>query len=183
MSGNIYPNADVDYYSFTANAGERIYTATMTSASATGSSDSQLTLLGTDGTTVIEFDNDDGSFGSFSSSIAGAVIPADGTYYFKVNHFSTTNQLRGYDLYVQVRNGSPTAETEPNDTAPTANSGISWASGQRNPNTDQDWYAINLNAGDTVFLSLDQDPERDNVQWNGQLGFGPFQSLIRAWWK
>lgn len=33
---------------------------------------------------------------------------------------------------------------------------------------------MTLNAGDTVFLSLDLDPERDNVQWNGRIGFALF---------
>ena len=31
-----------------------------------------------------------------------------------------------------------------------------------------------LNAGDSVAASLDLDPERDGVEWNGQLGLGPF---------
>ncbi len=34
-------------------------------------------------------------------------------------------------------------------------------------------YFFTANAGDTIFLSLDIDPERDNVQWNGRLGLGP----------
>ena len=178
VSANLYPNGDVDFYSFFAHAGDRVYAAAMTSGAATGSStDSQLTLLGTDGTTVIEFDDDNGSFAALSSSIAGAIIPADGTYYIKVNDFTAgTTTERGYDLYLQVRSGSPTAETEGNDTPATANPGITWANGARNPAaaTEQDWYAVNLNAGDTVFLSLDLDPERDGVNWNGRLGFALF---------
>ena len=69
--GNIYPNADVDYYSFTANAGDRVYAAVMTSFSANGSFDSQLYLYDVDGVTQLEFDEDDGSMGGLSSSIAG----------------------------------------------------------------------------------------------------------------
>ena len=78
-----------------------------------------------------------------------------------------------------LRNGTPTAEVEPNDTPATANAlpaGGGWASGARDPAlaTEQDWRAITLNAGDTVFLSLDLDPERDGVTWNGRLGFALF---------
>jgi hypothetical protein len=80
VRGNLFPSGDVDFYSFTANAGDRVYAATMTSFSAGSSTDSQLTLLASDGTTVIEFDDDNGSFAGFSSSIAGAVIPTTGTY-------------------------------------------------------------------------------------------------------
>ena len=49
-------------------------------------------------------------------------------------------------------------------------------SGTRNPAaaTEQDWYSLNLNAGDTVYLGLDLDPERDGVTWNGRLGFALF---------
>jgi subtilisin-like proprotein convertase family protein len=179
IQGNAFPNGDVDYYSFTGSAGDRVYAAVVASASASGTNDSQLTLLGTDGTTVVEFDDDNGSFGSLSSSIAGATLTAAGTYYLKVNHFSATGQLRGYRLYLQLRNGAATPESEPNDTPATANplpAGGGWVSGARNPAaaTEQDWYGIALNAGDTVFLSLDLDPERDGVVWNGRLGFALF---------
>ena len=61
IQGNIFANGDVDFFSFTAAAGDRIYAAVMTSASANASSDSQLRLIGSDGTTVIEFDDDDGT--------------------------------------------------------------------------------------------------------------------------
>jgi hypothetical protein len=81
VSANLYPNGDIDFYSFTANAGDRVYAASMTSGAAGNSTDSQLTLLASDGTTVIEFDEDNGSFANLSSSIAGAIIPSTGTYY------------------------------------------------------------------------------------------------------
>jgi subtilisin-like proprotein convertase family protein len=179
VQGNVFPNGDIDYYSFAGSAGDRVYAAVVASASASASNDSQLTLLGPDGTTVIEFDDDNGSSGSLSSSIAGATLAAAGTYYLRVNHFSATSQLRGYRLYLQLRNGTPTAEVEPNDTPATANAlpaGGGWVSGARDPAlaTEQDWRAITLNAGDTVFLSLDLDPERDSVTWNGRLGFALF---------
>jgi hypothetical protein len=48
---------------------------------------------------VIEFDDNDGSFGSSSSTIAGATLPAAGTYYLQVRHFSATSPLRPYNLY------------------------------------------------------------------------------------
>jgi uncharacterized repeat protein (TIGR01451 family) len=178
VRGNIFANGDVDYYSFTGTAGDRVYAAVVTSASANASGDSQLTLFGTDGTTILEFDDDNGSFSGLSSSIAGATLPANGTYYLKVNHFSATNQIRYYQLYLRVQSGAPTPEVEPNDTPATANPlpASGWVSGARSPAaaTEQDWYSLTLNAGDTVFLSLDLDPERDGVVWNGRLGFGLF---------
>lgn len=179
VRANLFPNGDIDFYSFTAAAGDRVYAATMTSFSAGNSTDSQVTLLNSDGTTVNEFDDDNGSFGGLSSSIAGAIIPAPGTYYLKVNDFTPgTTSERPYELHVRVQSGTPTPEVESNDTPATANplpvSG--WVSGARNPAGagEQDWYSLALNAGDTVYLSLDLDPERDGVNWNGRLGFGLF---------
>jgi uncharacterized repeat protein (TIGR01451 family) len=173
--GNIFPAADVDFWSFTAAAGDRVYAATMTSLSSNASVDSVLDLIGTDGTTVIETDADDGSFGATSSSIAGATLPAAGTYYLRVRHASAATQLRPYRLFFQLRSGTPTAETEPNDTFPgTALPAGGWVSGNTSATTDADFYTLNLNAGDTVFVSVDLDPERDTTEWNAQIGVGAF---------
>ncbi len=176
----VYPNADEDYFSFTAAAGDKVYAATMTSFSSNGSFDSLLDLFASDGTTVIETDDNDGSYGSTSSTIAGATIPSAGTYYVHVKHFSATGQLRPYELYVRLQSASevPTPEVEPNDTPATANAlpPNGWVSGARNPAlaSEQDWYSFTANAGDTIYMSLDLDPERDNVQWNGRLGIALF---------
>ena len=172
------PNGDIDYYSFTANAGDRVYAAVMTSDSASGSGDSQLELVDVDGITGLEFDDDDGSLSSLSSSIAGGVIPASGTYYLWIKNFSATSQIRPYELHFRLQSGAPTPEVEPNDTPATATPlpAGGWVSGARDPAaaTEQDWYSFTANAGDTVFLSLDLDPERDGVQWNGRLGIALF---------
>jgi uncharacterized repeat protein (TIGR01451 family) len=179
VRGNIFPVGDIDFYSFTATAGDRVYSAIMTAASAGSSTDSQLTLLASDGTTVIEFDDDNGSFAGLSSSIAGATIPTTGTYFLKVNDFTpATGTERAYELHLRVQSGAPTPEVESNDTPATANPlpANGWVSGARSPAaaTEQDWYSLTLNAGDTVYLSLDVDPERDGVVWNGRLGIALF---------
>lgn len=180
LLGNVYPNADEDYYAFTANAGDRLYAGTQTSFSANGSTDSVLDLFAADGTTLIESDNDDGTLGGLSSSIAGAVLPASGQYYLRVKHFSTTSQLRPYQLQLRVQSGAPTAEIEPNNDVATAQvlppSG--WITATIAITTDVDFYALNLNAGDTVYLGLDLDPERDGIEANGRLGMGVFNNFI-----
>jgi subtilisin-like proprotein convertase family protein len=175
ITGNIYPAGDVDYYSLIAQAGDRVYAAAMTSWSANASVDSQLALLASDGSTVLELDNDDGIFGATSSTIAGATIPVSGTYYLRVNHASPAGTLRPYELWVRVRSGAPTAETETNDTIPGQPLPASgWVSGALSSATDVDYYAVTLNAGDSVMVSLDLDPERDGIEWNGQLALGQF---------
>ena len=178
MRGMIAPNADVDIYSFTAAAGERVHAATMTNASASGTVDTTLVLLASDGTTAIETDADDGTFGGgTSSSIAGALVPADGTYYLSVRHPGNTAQVRPYDLYLTTRSGAPVAETEDNALAtPQALPAGGHASGALSAAADVDAYSFALNAGDTVFVSLDLDPERDTITWDGRLGLGTFGS-------
>jgi hypothetical protein len=52
------------------------------------------------------------------SSAAGSALPATGTYYAKVRHFSSASlpgTIRPYDFYVRVLSGSPIPETEPNN--------------------------------------------------------------------
>lgn len=179
IKGNIYVEGDVDYYSFNAVAGSRVYAATMTSFSASNSSDTVLDIIAPDGSTVLETDDNDGSFSSTSSSIAGTILSASGTYYIRVSASSQALQIRPYYLYLTVRSGLPTAETEANDTFPgqaMPNSGL--ASGSMSSTSDVDNFSFNLNAGDTVFMSLDFDPERDGTTWNGQLGFGNFGGEI-----
>ncbi|MFN8346834.1 MAG: proprotein convertase P-domain-containing protein [Spirosomataceae bacterium] len=175
VKANIYPAGDVDYYSFTAGMGDRVYVGIMTSKSSNASLDSYLELIDTDGTTVLETDLDDGVFGATSSAIAGFPIPAAGTYFLKVRHNAASTQLRPYFLYFKLQSGTPTAETEPNDPFPgQALPASGWVSGETSSAADEDYYSVTLNAGETIFLSLDLDPERDGVEWNGQLGFGSF---------
>jgi len=177
IRANIFPAADVDFFSFTANAGDRVYAATMTSFSASGTN-GRLTLFASDGTTIIENDEDNGSFAANSPSIAGATIPTTGTYFLRNMDASATAFERPYELHLRVQSGAPTPEVEPNDTPATANAlpPSGWVSGARNPAaaTEQDWYSFTANAGDTVYLALDLDPERDAVMWNGRLGIALF---------
>jgi subtilisin-like proprotein convertase family protein len=169
---------DVDVWSFSGNAGDRVYAATMTSETSSSSADTSLDLLGTDGTTVLETDLDDGSLGSTSSSIAGATLPTSGTYFLRVRQSTGAAPITPYFLHFRLQSGSPAPEVEPNDTAATANPlpANGWVSGKRSPAaaSEQDWFSFSANAGDTIFLSLDLDPERDNVQWNGRLGLAYF---------
>jgi subtilisin-like proprotein convertase family protein len=182
MQGSISPNGDVDFWSFSATMGDRIYAGVMTSFTPSSSTNLDMQIIGTDGTTVVETDLDDGTFGTTSPGIAGATAPATGTYFVRIVNNSATSETFNYNLDVTVRSGGPTAEVEPNETTGTATpipgSG-GWVSGVVGPTTtDIDLYSIALNAGDSVFMSLDLDPERDATTWNGRLAFGLFDGFI-----
>jgi hypothetical protein len=65
------------------------------------------------------------------------------------------------------------AEAEPNDSSPGQPLPASgWVGGAIGSTADHDYYSLTLSAGDSVFLSLDLDPERDGVDWNGMVGLG-----------
>ncbi|HWM26512.1 MAG TPA: proprotein convertase P-domain-containing protein, partial [Chthoniobacterales bacterium] len=168
---------DDDWYSFTTTvAGSKIYAATVTSFSG-GGTDTVLELIGSDGATVLESDANDGTFGGNSSSIAGALLGSPGTYYLRVTNASTTAAITGYELYFAVRSGAPTAETEPNNNgAPQALPVSQWVSGAVTPAApeDNDTFMFTANAGDTIFVSIDLDPERDTTTYNGRIGLGLF---------
>ena len=177
--GNVTPGADADYFSFTALAGDRVYAAVQTLIS-NNSTDSQLELFASDGTTRIEFDDDDGSFGSLSSVIAGAVIPADGTYYLRVDGFSASTLVTPYHFHFRLESGSPTPEVEPNNDPASATPlpAGGWVSGNIDTTTDPDWFSFALNAGDSVYIALDANPERDANRWDPRVGEAIFGGFI-----
>ena len=175
------PGTDTDFYSFTIAAPSKVYAAIVTSGNgngtAGGTGDSVLEVLGTDGSTVLELDDEDGSFSGSSSSIAGTTLAAAGTYYFRVTNFSTTTPIAPYDLYFAVRSlaSPPTAETEPNNNGtPQVLPASEYVSGTIDPSLDTDTFSFSALAGETIFLSLDLDPERDVTTFNGRIGLGLF---------
>jgi len=166
---------DVDFYSFTTTvAGAKIYAAVVNSQAS--SQDTVLAVLASDGTTVLELDDQDGSFGGSSSSIAGTVLGAAGTYYLRVTDFSTTAPISTYSLYFTVQDPATVVpETEPNNNGtPQVQPAGGYVSGVIDPLADTDTFSFSANAGDTVFLSEDLDPERDVTTFNGRIGLGIF---------
>nr|MBA3468314.1 CHRD domain-containing protein [Herpetosiphonaceae bacterium] len=72
-------------------------------------------------------------------------------------------------------------EVEPNNTSITPQPLLSsgWITGSIDVDADFDFYSLALNAGDTVFTSLDADPERDGgTTWNPILGIGVINGFI-----
>ena len=173
IEGSISPAGDLDYFSFTANAGDRIFAATMTSLSPDGY-DTALDVLDTDGTTVIESDDLNGAFAAGSSSVAGVPIALSGTYFLRVRYPGGAGQIIPYRLFFQKRTGAPAAEVEPNDDAsPQPLPAGAYVSGSLSSASDVDRYTVMVNAGDTLFMSLDEYPSRTGAEWGGFLGIGP----------
>lgn len=178
--GAIGVAGDIDTYVISAPANSRIYAYVDTGGTQNPGSnnrDAQLRVFEADGTTLIEFDDDDGtgngldgvSETGLAPSISGARLLAGGTYYIQVKAFSASSVIDPYTLYVMVSTAGGVGEGESNNTAVEANvlttacSPIGIASGAITPAGDVDFYAIEAKSGDVLFLSLNGDPERDSV--------------------
>lgn len=82
VGGDICPGGDVDYYKFTANAGDRL--SFDIEAKTIGSDlDTVLSLVNIDGATVLA-ENDDEVSSSLKDSYIYYTMPAAGTYYLRV---------------------------------------------------------------------------------------------------
>jgi hypothetical protein len=176
-TANITPGGDLDFYSFPAPAGSRVWVETDTGGTQNGgatSRDTVIDLLDTDGATVIENDDDDGTGNGadgtietgLSSLIAGRSITTGGTHFVRVKAFSATAIVDPYAFSVVVTTTAAVPEVEANDTAATANVLFSGApyvgvrSGAIGVAADVDYYSVTATAGDTIFFVADGDPAR-----------------------
>ncbi|MFN0196126.1 MAG: pre-peptidase C-terminal domain-containing protein [Planctomycetaceae bacterium] len=131
-SGKIETNGDQDWFKFVAVAGQDYVFETMLGSNP----DTVLTLIDTNGTTVIKT-NDDGGLGKASRITWQAA--ANGTYFLKVTSFGA-QQKGTYQL--QVIGGSDDHGDNSND--PTAVMVNSSTPGDIELPLDQDWYTVDL---------------------------------------
>jgi hypothetical protein len=174
VTGAISPGGDLDYYSFSAPAGSQVWAFVDTGgtpAPDANSDDSFLTLFDTNGSTPLETDDDDGTGtgcdasieSTLSSAIAGKTL-AGGTYFLQVRAFGASDIIHPYRLFVVVSTAS-SAETEANNTFGTANpivtttSPIGVKTGQISPAGDVDFYSVQAQAGNVIYVNTDCDPE------------------------
>lgn len=169
-------SGDQDFFSLVAQPGDRLYATAVTSASFS-SFDSVLTVFAADGTTVVEMDDDNGSFGAQSSVVAGTLLAAGGTYYIDVRSNGAT-QVRPYVLYVHLRRDAPVVETEPNDVVPQAVPNGASVQGTVSSASDDDLYSVTLAEGETFVMMVDADPERDGVETTLGTTMGPFAGQL-----
>jgi hypothetical protein len=172
IEGAISPGTDADFYSLgTPASGSRIFAL----VNSVASNSTDLDLRVTTSTDTLEYDdfNNDGPFGSLAPNVAGTV--ANGSPLFlRVNQF-TGVAAEPYRVYaaIQPSSASATAETEPNGTTGTANSAannyFSGTLAAPAPSTDVDIFSFTASVGDSIFVSLDGDPDRNNTPINPAL--------------
>jgi len=177
--GALIGPTDVDYWAIPGNTGDRVYAWLNNGGSTNSTLDTTLRFYAADGSTVIEFDDDDGDGGesqslddlhfiysTTSSVIAGAKLTSNGTHYLEAGDKTATGTVHRYRMHVGVEPAerSPQAEVEPNDTIGQATvSGLNFFSGAITVVGDLDYYAFSAQAGDHIFIAVDGDPERDST--------------------
>ncbi|HEY1584667.1 MAG TPA: proprotein convertase P-domain-containing protein [Polyangia bacterium] len=155
LRGNIFGPGVSNFFSFTGLAGDYIYAATQTSFAA-GDGDTVLAILDSSGN-VVESDDNEGSFTNLASSLAGTVLPGDGTYYLQVSGGKPTSSVRPYDLYFRRERGqpifAPMGDYGANNPVPLPAGG--WVDGELANMIETNAWSFTVNAGDTIFASLD----------------------------
>lgn len=169
-TGDLSPAGDVDFWSSAGAAvGDLVFVQTDTGESTTGA-DTTLNVLADDGTTVIEFDDDDG--GPLESAVAGAPVPQAGSVYFEVHEFGDNFEVTPYHITVVVVDpATAVAETEPNDTAATATpiTGAMMTGELAVGAVDVDFYSFSAAAGDRLCVIMDDDPDNDSTLTNTEI--------------
>lgn len=147
---------DVDYYSFTARAGQAL-TIDINARSLTppSSANTVITLFDSAGNALAENDDFAGSFDSYLSLI----VPRDARYFVRVRDAATTptNLRSPYQMLVILRAARLVAEVEPNDTPETAMpiTPDVIVSGALDKAGDQDFLIFSAGAGQTLTVDVD----------------------------
>ncbi|HNO76994.1 MAG TPA: proprotein convertase P-domain-containing protein [Phycisphaerae bacterium] len=175
--GQIVGPGDSDYWEIPGLTGDRVYAWANNGGSSNSTIDTDMSFFAADGTTLIEFDDEDADgldspiddlyfiYSTSAPTIAGARFTSDASHYLQVNAQSATGTVHRYRMHVGVEpaDRNALAECEPNNTIAAADrSGKDFFGGVVDTDGDVDFYAFEATAGDRIFISLDGDPERDS---------------------
>ena len=160
-AGEINPIGDIDYWARSgAAAGDLVFAYVDTGRSST-SADSLLGVFASDGVTLIEADDADGP-GS-GSVVAGAIVPTAGQVFFEIREDGDNNTITPYELFQVIADPADTAaEVEPNDSPATATPVTATVmTGDVAATSQFDFYSFFANAGDSIVVIMDDDPDDD----------------------
>ncbi len=172
--GEIAVPGDVDYFSFTASAGQHLWLTIDTGVPALPGSTTRDSVVEVyaPGGALLERDDDDGTgngrgttvLSGEASLIAGLPLTSPGTYLIRVAAKAPTGVLRPYSLVAALTASTDLPEIEPNDTPASAQMLLGGrVAGTLSGPGDVDYYwAALLDAG-LPFIVADGDPERDGV--------------------
>jgi hypothetical protein len=108
----IFPAGDVDYFKFTAYAGDKIVLETTNLGDG---ADTFMTLYSTDGISILATSDDVAEFDK--SSKIEYTVPIDGTYFAKVNAYTADDQITEFGFYDIRLSINPTNNIAPSISA------------------------------------------------------------------
>jgi len=157
--GRLDPAGDVDFFAFTASAGQRV-TVDITARALTPPSeaDTVVTLLDSTGTPLAENDDAEGSLDSWLT----VEIPRSGRYVVRIRNFSPKGgPTYTYEALITLTGAAPPSgpatESEPNNTFAQANAITppTTVSGTITPAGDVDFFAFEARRGQQVIIDVD----------------------------
>lgn len=163
LNVNFGTATDVDYFKFQGQAGQHVWIAIEPPGGYAWLS-TTLELFLPDGTTILEADQNDGP-GASVSGIAGAILPASGTYLFRIQE--KTHHIAPYILWFGLLDGSADlTETEPVNNIKATGDIMNFGqllAGAINPASDLDFvrYYHHLAPGARAIAVMDDDPLHD----------------------
>jgi Bacterial pre-peptidase C-terminal domain len=157
--------ADVDYWIFYLPTTSFVWISTDVRQVDLADSDTKIDLLASDGVTLIESDDDDGScndrggtvYSGSCSAIAGTLL-LPGTYYVRVQGYDATTVINRYRLYLARTIIAATPEVEFNNSIGAADfltDTIGVRFGDLNPAGDVDYFRIDAKGGDVIYFMAD----------------------------
>ena len=181
--GSVFPSGDTDFWSVLAPASSRLWAMVDTGGTlhnGATSRDAKLRLLGSDRTTVLETDLDDGIAngadasieGREASTIAGAPLAAAGAYYLHVDE-QAGGLIDPYRIYAVVSDASPSVVSPASSSTTLVTAGTAFG-----------FYRSSISAAnpDDVFAIRDVPRNALLAVWvdgnPGRTG-SPFDALVR----
>ena len=164
IQGSLAKGGDADYFSFQVPAGSRAWAYVNGGGTKGSNGDTVLTLLGTDGRSVLERDDDDGlgtagptKTSVLSSAISGYPLAAAGTYFVRIAAADGESAIENYSLHLAV-----TPSGVPDTTAPVVGPSalVGTRSGTITVAGNSEIHPIVATAGDLLYLAADGNPER-----------------------
>lgn len=153
LSSTTPPPSPDDHYSFTLEAGDQLDLG-LTSASA---GTFVLDLLNSGGTILA---SGTGGSSNLSRTISGFIAPSAGTYYARLNGSNASTYL-----FTAIKNA--TFDREPNNTFAAAQPMATNATAIGAISGDDDWFSINLTAGNTYTFTTNTPGDGSGVFVNG----------------
>ncbi len=167
MSAAINTTGDTDYFSIPGINTRWGVIALLDTSAVTGTQQGELTMLSSDGSTVLQ--SDVGSWENGSGIALQSYVSGSDDHYLKVNEQGNNATIANYTLRYYDTIVSTRPEIEPNDTRGTGTLSAYTHEGVLTTTTDVDCFRFAGHTGDDMVFALNGDPEGDGSSADIQL--------------